>query len=139
MFYIPKELTIFRFMNQPANISEYFVEAKRNLVYRNWNSAAIMSRSVLQAIMRDFGAEGRNLEQEIDNLANKRIITDAMKDWAHHIRLIGNEVVHPDPTAPRASEEEARDIVRFTEAFMMYVYTIPWDMKSQRDRMKPSK
>ena len=41
---------------------------------KNWDAAALMARSALQAALRDHQAQGRSLKQEIDDLASKGIL-----------------------------------------------------------------
>jgi len=119
----------------PVQVAGYFVQATRSLGTKSWDAAAMMARSVLQSVMRDFGAVGGGLHAEILDLASKGLIVNSLAAWAQHVRLVVNDVVHPDPTKPLATEEDARDLVKFTEYFLHYVYTIPWEIKDQQVRV----
>ncbi|WP_143156573.1 DUF4145 domain-containing protein [Desulfacinum infernum] len=50
----------------PEAIGRYWLQAKRNIRDENWDAAAVMARSALQIALRDHGAKGKNLKQEID-------------------------------------------------------------------------
>ena len=54
-----------------------------------------MARSALQAVLRDRGAQGKSLKEEIDDLAAGGILPPHMKEWAHELRALGNESAHP--------------------------------------------
>ena len=62
-----------------------------------------------------------NLLNRIDVLEAKHAITPAMKDWAHLIRLDGNEATHGD----NFDENSGTQIQSFTELFLIYAFTLP--------------
>jgi hypothetical protein len=53
-------------------------------------------------------------------------------NWAHGVRLVGNEAAHDVETA--VSPEDARDILEFTEALLMYVFTLDAKYRSFETR-----
>ncbi len=57
-----------------------------------------------------------------------------MREWAHEVRLIGNESVHDD--AP-ISAEDASDIAHFAELFLTYTFSLPGRLAERRARKKP--
>ena len=64
-----------------------------------------------------------NLVQRIDELNERRLITPAMKDWAHAIRLEGNDATHEEDED--FSEHQAIWMKEFTELFLIYSFTLP--------------
>jgi hypothetical protein len=46
-----------------------------------------MARSAIQLVARAQGAVGKNLKEEIDDLADKALILPIMKEWAHEVRV----------------------------------------------------
>ena len=73
-----------------------------------------MARRAFQNVVRDKGAKGKNLAQEIDDLASKHIITPDLKDWAQGIRDLGNFGAHPDNDGlDQISQEDTKDILNF--------------------------
>lgn len=81
----------------PADAGNYWVEARRSIEGKNWTAAALMARSAVQLVARAHGATGKNLKEEIDDLANKGLILPSMRDFAHEIRVLANEGTHPQP------------------------------------------
>lgn len=117
----------------PDEIGRYWLQAKRNILNENWDAAAIMARSALQAAVRDKGASRNNLKKEIDDLVAKGILAPIMKEWADQIRLLGNESAHPDP-AQVIDPQDARDIVKFLSFLLDYLYTFPHQIQQYRNR-----
>ncbi|MFC4426213.1 DUF4145 domain-containing protein [Deinococcus navajonensis] len=109
----------------PAHITRYFEQAVTALESKSWDSVLMMSRSTVQAVARENGAQGSNLKQEIDDLGSKGLLVKSMIDWSHHIRSIANESAHPRAGDPVPTESEAREIVRFMHFMLESLYTIP--------------
>jgi hypothetical protein len=45
-----------------------------------------------------------------------------MKEWAHHIRRLGNDAAHEEEPF---EEDEARGLQSFTELLLTYAFTLP--------------
>ncbi len=109
----------------PNSAAKPFVEAKDNLQLRRYETCGILCRKsmdIATKIIRGEAAKSETLYIRIDALANDGLITRDLKDWAHAVRLDGNQPIHSDV---ELSEDEAKDIVAFTEAFLMYAFTLP--------------
>ena len=120
----------------PESIGRYWLQAKRNIRDENWDAAAVMARSALQLALRDHKAAGRNLKQEIDDLAAKGVLPPIMKEWSDQVRDLGNDSAHPDPAQGPTNPHDARDIVRFLDFLLEYLYTLPYRIQQYRDRGK---
>jgi hypothetical protein len=80
----------------------------------------------LQASCKDFAAEGKNLINQIDDLASKGKITIALRDMAHDVRKLGNEGAHPDEDGlGDVTQADADDIIEFTRQYFEHVYVMP--------------
>ena len=119
----------------PADVGRHWLQAKRSLEGKNFDAAAIMARSALQIALRKNGASGNSLNQEIDDLATKGILPPIMKDWAHAVRLMGNDSAHPKPDADGPPPEDVKELVRFLDFLLEYLYDLPH--RIQRIRGKP--
>ena len=117
----------------PDEIGKFWVQAQASLQHEHWDAAAVMARSALQAALRDNNASGGSLKQEIDDLAAKGILAPILKEWADQIRLLGNESAHPDPMQV-IDPQDARDIVKFLNFFLEYLYTFPYQIQQYRNR-----
>lgn len=122
----------------PETVGRYWLQAKRSLSAENWDAAALMARSSLQAALREQQATGRSLKAEIDDLASKGVLPPVMREWSHNLRELGNESAHPSPDSPSTDPRDARDIVFFLDYLLEYLYTLPKTIQEYRDRNPPS-
>lgn len=118
----------------PEAVGRYWLQAKRNLKDKNWDAAALMSRSSLQVSLREQNANGKSLKQEIDDLAEKGVLQTIMKEWAHNVRELGNDSAHPQPDQPPTEPKDAKDIVGFMDYLFEYLYTLPKKIGEYRER-----
>jgi hypothetical protein len=79
--------------------------------------------------------EAWKLEKRIDAMAANHLITPAIKDWAHQIRMLGNEALH-DTALPTA--EEAAQLEAFTRHVLIYLYTMPKQIELARGEVPPA-
>jgi hypothetical protein len=122
----------------PDVARRYWKQAHDTLNSENYDAAAIMARSALQAITRDQEAEGGSLSQEIEDLATKGIISPTIQEWSHEIRLLGNTVAHPNPDEEETRPEDAQDIVKFLDFLLEYLYDLPKQIEEYRTRRSPA-
>jgi len=120
----------------PEAIGRYWLQAKRNIRDENWDAAAVMARSALQIALRDYDAKGKNLKQEIDDLASKGVLPPIMKEWSDQVRDLGNDSAHPDPGQGPTNPQDARNIVQFLDFLLEYLYTLPHRIKKYRERVE---
>ena len=125
--------------NWPPTVQRFWTQAKDSLKGENWDAAAVMARSALQFAMRGKGATGKNLKAEIEDLATKGILHPLMKDWSHEVRELANDSAHPDPKAPPTEPQDARDIVRFLDFLLLYLYDLPKEISDYRQRRNAAK
>jgi len=118
----------------PDDVRENFGEALRSINGSNPKAAVIMARSALQAATREHGATGNNLKEEIDDLAARHVIPDALKDWAHEIRDGGNLVGHPKPDK-KVEVADAEELIALAESIFEYLYVIPRHVERRRQRL----
>jgi len=120
--------------NWPPEVQRFWVQAKNSLKNENWDAAAVMARSALQFALRDRGAIPAKLYKEIEELADKGILHPLMKDWSHEVRELGNDSAHPELNAPPTDPKDARDIVKFLDFLLLYLYDLPTDISKYRQR-----
>ncbi|HEY1074753.1 MAG TPA: DUF4145 domain-containing protein [Patescibacteria group bacterium] len=118
----------------PLTVSRFWKQAHQSLKSETWDAAAIMSRSALQAIMKDKRAKGNNLEKQIDDLAEKGILPQLIKDWAHELRLLGNKSAHPKSDEGDVDPQNVKDIIKFLDFMLKYTYDLPKEIDNYRDR-----
>lgn len=118
----------------PDDVGRYWVEAKRSIEGKNWTAAALMARSAVQLVARKHGAVGNNLKQEINDLADKRLIIPIVKEWSHEVRELANDGTHPQPGSAGTNEKDAKDVVEFLTFLMRVMYDLPEQIKDFRSR-----
>ena len=111
--------------NLPKNVEDKFLQAERlsrqidmrdpaGNAYR-----ATLERSILHI---NASLTGGNLYSKIEKLANNGQITEDLKNFAHQIRVLGNDATHNDDDI---TQEELNNLRIFTRMFLMYVFTLP--------------
>ena len=66
------------------------------------------------------------LHLQIDEMAKKGLITEPLRQWAHEVRLGGNDGAHPDKDGLKdVSPQDADEIIEFTTQFLHHVYVMP--------------
>lgn len=132
---LPWPLTLERYPEHwPETAGRYWLQAKRNLRDENWDAAALMARSSLQFAVRDHKAEGQGLKAEIKDLAKKGILPPLMKDWSDNVKELGDVTAHPEPNQKATDSEDAKDVIRFLDFLLEYLYTLPHQIKVYRQR-----
>jgi Domain of unknown function (DUF4145) len=109
----------------PPKVNAAFLSGLDNLGRKGGaNAAGAMFRRAIELAAREIDTSapaGINLKQRIERLPDN-IVTPAMKEWAQHIRLEGNDAVHgPD----EYSDEDAKGLHIFAELFLTYAFTLP--------------
>jgi hypothetical protein len=125
--------------NWPSDVQRFWTQAHDSLRAENWDAAAVMARSAVQVTMRDKGAVGKDLYNEIEDLAKKGDLPPLVKEWSHEVRVLGNDSAHPKPNTRPTTTEDARDIVQFLDSLLLYLYDFPKKISDYRERRKPKK
>lgn len=113
----------------PTNIASYYIQALDNLHRGHYDASGMMFRKVLDVSTKELGSTKDKLWKRIDELAEKHDITPAMREWAHAIRLDGNDAAHEDEPFDK---ETCEDLKSFTELFLMYAFTLTAMLKERR-------
>ena len=118
----------------PDPLPNIFVQAANALKRGDWDASGAMSRKTLDVstklLMKDAAKPVGNLGPRIDALAKQGKLTEDLQQWAHHIRMDGNDASHDEDPF---TKDEAEELLDFTELFLTYVFTLPGRMK---DKMK---
>ncbi|PIW55628.1 MAG: hypothetical protein COW16_05100 [Sphingomonadales bacterium CG12_big_fil_rev_8_21_14_0_65_65_10] len=62
------------------------------------------------------------LFKRINFMVEENLLTKAMGDWSHEIRLDGNDAVHDEEPE---TESDAIAMHKFAEAFLRYSFSLP--------------
>ena len=119
----------------PEHIASDFSEALKCQWVNAHQATAEMCRRTVESSCINLGAPyNAVLQKMIDWLEAQKIITPALRNVAHQIRLGGDRAAHPpeDPAVPakyepmtKIEKEHADAIVEYTRHFLEHVYVIP--------------
>lgn len=124
----PKPVTPYAPEHTPDACAKFFIEAKDNLARRRHETAVMLCRKVLDIATSHLEPDENttSLAKRLYLLKEQSRITPEMADWAKIIRLDGNTSAHSDENF---TEQEAREIISFTETFLLYAFTLPGMVK----------
>lgn len=107
----------------PPNLSDEYVEGLTVLRGRNFKSAGMMFRRVLDIATKCLAPEKKDvrLYDRIAHLEEEGKITPELRGLADRIRLDGNEAVHEE----EFDETKVAQLKQFTYLFLYYTFTLP--------------
>ena len=106
----------------PDNIKSFFNQAMNNLP-KNWDAAGAMFRKTLDVTLTiKFPDIKGTLNSRICAAAKQHKLTPELAQWAHQIRLDGNNAAHEEEPL---SQEEAQRLADFTNLVVQYLFTLP--------------
>lgn len=113
----------------PEKVRDLFTDIQRGLKHK-MSAPWIISgcRSVLEEAVKGLGGEGKNLVARIESLREKAVVNGVLAEWAHQVRIEGNEAVHELEGTP----DEAAELVEFTKLFLQYTFEFPARVKEAR-------
>jgi hypothetical protein len=117
----------------PPKITDDFKEALRCRWVNAFRATVTMCRRAIQASCLEKKADPKKrLWEQIDELAKNSLITEPLRQFAHEVRLEGNDGAHPDPDGLNdVVEKDADDIIAFTREYLHHVYVMP-DLLAKR-------
>lgn len=118
----------------PKDVGRLWVQAHRSISDENWDAAIMVAGSALQAAMREQKAKGKNLAAEIDDLSDRGTLPTIMKEWAHELRGLRNLSAHPKPGEMSPDSKDVKDVVKFLDYLLRYLYTMPEEILRYRER-----
>ncbi|PTA70497.1 hypothetical protein C9412_17130 [Stenotrophomonas sp. Nf1] len=114
-----------------AAVQRAYMQGSDNAARGHADAAAAMYRKALDVATRELDSSlaGKNLAPRIDALHKAGKLTDDLKEWAHLIRLDGNQGAHDDD---ELSSEEIFQLASFTELFLTYTFTLPAQVAARK-------
>jgi len=119
--------------NIPSEIAEDFREALRCEWIRAYKASVVMCRRAIQSSAIALKAKGSKLIDQIDDLFKAGKITEPLKDFAHEVRLTGNDGAHPDKDGlADVTQQDSADTIEFTREYLHHVYVMPAKLKARK-------
>ena len=66
--------------------------------------------------------------KRIEQAAKNNKLTPELAEWAHQIRVLGNDAAHEEVF----TQAQAREMSAFTEIMLQYMFTLPGDLEAAR-------
>ncbi|MDN0108799.1 DUF4145 domain-containing protein [Yersinia rochesterensis] len=118
----------------PDKVAKFFVESKDNFQRGNFETCGSLCRKVIDLATKNIAEQEEitawKLQKRIEKLKDAGAITKEMFEWAEIIRIDGNETVHSEE---EFDAESAKELLDFTETFLMYAFTLPAMVKRKRN------
>jgi hypothetical protein len=124
----------------PPPLDRYYQQAVDALRSGNPDASGAMSRKVVdvstQKLLAADAKKFNTIKQRIDALAERNALTPELKDWAHVVRLEGNDASHDEDPY---THEEADELLSFVEVYLTYVYMLPGKLAARREQATKEK
>ena len=97
-----------------------------------------MFRKALELGLKDLstGINAWQLEKRINAMADKGLLTKELKDWAHELRLDGNDAMHEKEETTKDEAIQTRELTRYV---LTYLYTLPSEVAAKRAKIQNQK
>lgn len=120
----------------PSNVQSFYNQGLENMAAGRWDAAGAMFRKSLDVGTKILAPDKRtkNLYSRITELVDEGRLTSAIGAWSHEIRLDGNDAVHDEEPE---TEHDANVMQRFTEALLIYSFTLPAMVEANRAKRNP--
>ncbi|MCC4306828.1 MULTISPECIES: DUF4145 domain-containing protein [Rhodococcus] len=126
------------FPEVPGHIASAADEAYRCRSFGALRAAVLMSRSVIEATCKERGIGKGNLMAKIDSLASQGDIRPIVRDAAHEVRFLGNDMAHGD-FIDAIVQEEADEILELMSIFLDEVFQTPTRITNVRNARQAKK
>lgn len=119
------------FPDVPEHIAGAASEACRVDSIGAHRAAILLARSVVEATAKEKGITKGLLYDKIEALHAQRLIRDHIKDAAHEIRFLGNNMAHGDFVEP-ISREETEEVLGLMSQILNEVFQSPAQVEKRK-------
>lgn len=118
---IPSSRTIDGYI--PPRARRYLEQALASLSAPD--GAIMLAGSAVDAMLKVAGYEDGSVYTRIEKAVFDHVLTPAMSEWAHAVRIESNKPRHADLDEPHATRELAEQSIKFAEALGEYLFALP--------------
>ncbi|OTQ54782.1 DUF4145 domain-containing protein [Gilliamella apis] len=123
-----QELTVPNYLSDI--VTRNFKQAKELFMLKYYDQAGMTARRVVDLATKELLPEHTGmLNSRIKQLLDIGVITQQLFDWVDIIKLGGNSANHDYDDF---TENEAKQLLDFTEMFLMYAFTLPKMVQNKR-------
>ncbi|MEJ2868414.1 DUF4145 domain-containing protein [Actinomycetospora sp. OC33-EN08] len=117
----------------PEEIADAAKEARACLNAGYRRASVQLARSVVEATAKDKGITVHNIAPKINEMFNQRLIREHIRDGAHEVRHLGNDMAHGDFTEP-VTDEDAQMVLTLMHEVLVEVYESPGRVREAQSR-----
>lgn len=122
----PKAPLIKEYPNSvPPGIAKVAAEAHGSMSVGHLQAAVLMARTTVEAVAKSQGITQGNLVAKIDELFNRHLVYEHVRDAAHEVRFVGNDAAHADLVDDPIGEKEATAILELMDMVLDGVFIAP--------------
>lgn len=112
----------------PPHVADAATEAYECASLKHNRAAVLLVRSVIEATAKDKGITSGKLYDKIEALEKAGLIRAHIKDAAHGVRELGNEMAHGDFVTP-ISDEDTELVIKLMGEILNEVYQSPAEIQ----------
>lgn len=120
-----------QFSDVPEHIASAASEAFEAASIKAHRAAVLMARSVIEATAKAKGHSRGSLADKIDAMRQADQIREHVKEAAHEIRHLGNDMAHGDFVVP-VSKEEAEEVLDLMAEILHEVFQSPAKIEARK-------
>lgn len=110
-----------------SEVEQLYEEARKCISIAAFTSSVLACRKLLMNVSVSKGAEaGKTFSEYVNFLESNHYMPPNSKGWIDHIRKKGNEATHEIPSI---NQEDAVELLEFTEMLLRFVYELPGKMQ----------
>lgn len=122
----------------PAHIAEAASEAHLCHSVDAYRASVLLARAVIEATAKDKGITNGRLVQKIDAMHEAELIRKIVKEGAHEVRYLGNDMAHGDFVDP-IEAEESEEVLELMAEVLHDVYQQDARVNRSRARREAKK
>jgi len=131
--WLPPDASSKPYPDVPNEIAATASEAHKCMVATgSYRAAVLLARAVIEATAKDKGITTGRLSRKIDAMHDARLIREDVRDGAHEVRYLGNDMAHGDFIEP-VLREDAELVLVLMDEVLEEVYQSPARVRRRRE------
>jgi hypothetical protein len=130
--WVPKVGVGREYPDVPEHIAPAASEAHECQSIGAHRAAVMLARAVIEATAKNKGITNGMLFNKIEKMHELGLISELVRDQAHEVRYLGNDMAHGDFVDP-VSAEEADEILELMAEVLHAVFVVPAQLMRRRE------
>lgn len=122
--WLPEQVVRHEYPDVPTHIADAASEAQQSFAVGRLRSAVLLARAVIEAVAKDQGITTGKLVAKIDEMHTRGLVRQHIREGAHEIRHLGNDMAHGDFVAS-VDMGDAGLVMALMDEMLVEVYQSP--------------